>query len=537
MANLKDLIVTGSARVVGKIYGTVTKAIADSSGNNIESTYVKKSDYLGFNLFDTKTVDHTLTGAELVGFALAGTLVSNTYSTAVAKIKELYNSGTTNYFKEHFVMPTFTSNITNNIEVSDARGNTDIYNVMNGVNLKAIGLWSTYWFNINFNKLTFLRTYSIRADNSGSPEYPSAWELKGTVDGSAWEVIDSQTSQTFSLNQTKTYTVNVTKPYKQYRLVFSAGVHSSNNGEIGKISFDVDEVLWTYKLTEDNRCIALISEKDAIDAYYKKSGAANVYILDTTNNCFYLPRIQERKLIGVSNSGNQWCRIYSDGWCEQGGYVSGSSTYAIKFLQPYIEIPKDIVTTVVEKRSSSLADYNWLSYPINRSQNGFTLCIADADSSAYVAGQASWECKGYIFNPTNLYTYYCIGNSVINPASIDVINILESLEQTNNKMETINSSFAQINASIESCMRLPNYSAAVGISIPYTAPSDGFVYGGVNGIDAGRYVYVNGKMVHGHCGYSGGKWVYSGSLFEVSKGDVVTCDYTSGNYYFYPMKG
>ena len=54
MANLKDLIVTGSARVVGKIYGTVTKAIADSSGNNIESTYVKKSDYLGFNLFDTK---------------------------------------------------------------------------------------------------------------------------------------------------------------------------------------------------------------------------------------------------------------------------------------------------------------------------------------------------------------------------------------------------------------------------------------------------------------------------------------------------
>ena len=78
MANLKDLIVTGSARVVGNIYGTVTKAIADSSGNNIESTYVKKSDYLGFNLFDTKTVDHILTGAELVGFALAGTLISNT---------------------------------------------------------------------------------------------------------------------------------------------------------------------------------------------------------------------------------------------------------------------------------------------------------------------------------------------------------------------------------------------------------------------------------------------------------------------------
>ena len=85
------------------------------------------------------------------------------------------------------------------------------------------------------------------------------------------------------------------------------------------------------------------------------------------------------------------------------------------------------MTTVVEKRSSATSDYNWLSYPINRSQNGFTLCIADADSSAYVVGQASWECKGYIFNPTNLYTYYCIGNSIINPASLDVVYILESL--------------------------------------------------------------------------------------------------------------
>lgn len=532
-----QISIKGSTINAANFNGLASKAISDRDGNNISSTYVKKNEYLGFNLFDTKTVGHKLTNEELIGWALSGSLVTDVYPTAVAKIKELYNKGTTNYFKEHFAMPSFTANTTNGITVSDSRGNTDIYNVVNGVSSKAVGLWSTYWFNINYNKLTFLRSYTLRADNAGNPEYPKAWVLKATVDGTNWDTINTQTAQTFSLNQTRTYSVNATKPYKQYRLVFSDGVHSSNNGEIGRITFDVDNVLWTYRKSTDNRCIADISVKDAIDAYYNKTGTSNQYILDSTKNKFYLPRINERKLIGVFEKNNQWCRIYSDGWCEQGGYVSGSSTYAITFLHPYTTTPKYILTTVVEKRSSSTSDYNWLSYPINRTPNGFTLCIADADSASYVVGQASWECKGYIFNPTSTYTYYCVGNSVVNPATVDVRNILNALEDNTKKMDAINNSFSSINKAIQSCMRMPNYSAAIGISIPYTAPSNGFVYGGVNGIDAGRYVYVNGKMVHGHCGYSGGKWVYSGSLFEVNKGDVVTCDYTSGNYYFYPMKG
>lgn len=83
----------------------------------------------------------------------------------------------------------------------------------------------------------------------------------------------------------------------------------------------------------------------------------------------------------------------------------------------------------------------------------------------------------------------------------------------------------------------PDYSKGVGISLPYTVTSDGYVYGGVDGTDSVQYVYVNSKPVHGHCGYSGGKWVYSGSLFRVCKNDVVSCSRTSGNYYFYPLKG
>ena len=83
----------------------------------------------------------------------------------------------------------------------------------------------------------------------------------------------------------------------------------------------------------------------------------------------------------------------------------------------------------------------------------------------------------------------------------------------------------------------PDYAKGIGISLPYTATKNGYVYAGVDGIDSTRYVYVNNRIVHGHCGYSGGYLVYSGSLFRVNRGDTVTCSRTHGNYYFYPMRG
>ena len=118
-----------------------------------------------------------------------------------------------------------------------------------------------------------------------------------------------------------------------------------------------------------------------------------------------------------------------------------------------------------------------------------------------------------------------------------ISEVNESLTNTKSELEekvkTLDKGVSDLSAKDDK----PNYSKGWGISLPYTCTEDGEVYAGVNGIDSGRYVYVSGKKVHGHCGYSGGKWVYSGSTFRVSKGDVVTCDYASGDYFFYPKKG
>lgn len=83
----------------------------------------------------------------------------------------------------------------------------------------------------------------------------------------------------------------------------------------------------------------------------------------------------------------------------------------------------------------------------------------------------------------------------------------------------------------------PDYASGIAITLPYTVENDGYVFAGLNGLDNIRYVYVNGKKVHAHCGYGGGKQVYSASVFRVSPNDYVTCDAALGEYYFYPMKG
>ncbi len=67
MANLKDLIVNGAARVIGKVYApefvgkltgnadTATKATGDKEGNEITTTYATKTE-LNTALGDVETL-------------------------------------------------------------------------------------------------------------------------------------------------------------------------------------------------------------------------------------------------------------------------------------------------------------------------------------------------------------------------------------------------------------------------------------------------------------------------------------------------
>lgn len=83
---------------------------------------------------------------------------------------------------------------------------------------------------------------------------------------------------------------------------------------------------------------------------------------------------------------------------------------------------------------------------------------------------------------------------------------------------------------------MPDYSAGVSFPIPYnnpyTADSNGWVVGYIS--VAGGYfnnVFVNGQAVQLHTSNS------FGTIFPVSKGDIVTTDASEGSFTFYPYKG
>lgn len=134
-------------------------------------------------------------------------------------------------------IPVLSSNSQDGYEVSDSRGNSDVYKVFNGIKSYDIGAWSTYWIQAQYPSASVLSSYKIKADSNGSPEYPDAWNLQGSNDGSSWVVLDSRNNESFSLGQEKTYTVSNTSSFIYYRISFISGRHSSGSGEIAQVQF------------------------------------------------------------------------------------------------------------------------------------------------------------------------------------------------------------------------------------------------------------------------------------------------------------
>ena len=149
------------------------------------------------------------------------------------------------------------------------------------------------------------------------------------------------------------------------------------------------------------------------------------------------------------------------------------------------------------------------------------------DNFEYLDDRVTTVANNLVSTSTSIYSNISGLNTSlsaqINDLTSDINDFGDDLEELKQKFVSQNNA--------------PDYSRGVGITLPYTSEADGYVYAGVDGVDSKKYVYVNQKIVHGHCGYSGGYNVYSGSVFRVSAGDVVTVDRASGPYYFFPMKG
>ena len=140
----------------------------------------------------------------------------------------------------------------------------------------------------------------------------------------------------------------------------------------------------------------------------------NMYGINLEEQSIIIPHIN-RTLIESkqpSNTDSSWYNLYSDGWCEQGGFFASSvnnNNCTVTFLKPFKDNNYDIQTTSV-----SAEGYAFITNKTNTS----ALIGVNGGNKA-----RNWQASGYANLPdTKLtYTYMCTGNSQADTSWINVV--------------------------------------------------------------------------------------------------------------------
>ncbi len=100
-------------------------------------------------------------------------------------------------------------------------------------------------------------------------------------------------------------------------------------------------------------------------------------------------------LIEEYSTANYWYRIYSDGWMEQGGKITVTTTSAVTFPVSFSATPLFISTNPYNQPTNDTSDVNYVTSAKNITGTGFTLCYYDTSSTSGRTGICTWEAKGF----------------------------------------------------------------------------------------------------------------------------------------------
>lgn len=298
----------------------------------------------------------------------------------------------------------------------------------------------------------------------------------------------------------------------------------------------------SYYLADDGHKIAPDTEETDILGLYNDTGIAWYYILDTTNERFKFPRDNAKhgELIEKYSSGTEWYRVYSDGWCEQGGQTTAGTTNT--FLKPFTTTNYSVSAIDMD---SSPSDGGFGTFYYNKSTTSIAFQTTSVSNF-----EINWSCAGYISTPTNQYLseykylYFYVGeyeqSAVEQTAGLnaDLFNAKVDLNASNLNAQ---------GQSLISGLGLPSSTyetMTVGASgSTYTAPANGwFVAHGIGTANGqSNMIFFIGNY------YStrryATQYTYSEAntaiWFPVLKGEIVTLDYynTSFTYSGYSNLG
>lgn len=169
-----------------------------------------------------------------------------------------------------------------------------------------------------------------------------------------------------------------------------------------------------YKLAADKHKICNADQEDNLILLYNQTGNGDYYILDSVNARFKLPRKINRKLIqSVKNNDYTWYNLYSDGWIEQGGYISANNTdtTTIVLLQEMENTKYFVNFTQSLDKSSTQTTINVTLIPNTQTTTSFgILSTNNLNNNSFY-----WQVNGYVKEPiyeiqSPELSYYYVGN-------------------------------------------------------------------------------------------------------------------------------
>lgn len=132
----------------------------------------------------------------------------------------------------------------------------------------------------------------------------------------------------------------------------------------------------------------------------------------------------KRYLIASSVSGTEWCDVYSDGWCEQGGVANRSSSNIVNLHTEMADTNYSVFICGFNQHA-----YGYTT-TASRTTTQFSFNTAD-DNSDNNAGNFYWRINGYAdvsnYESDVLYQYIVIANSTKTSIEVDIDEIATDL--------------------------------------------------------------------------------------------------------------
>ena len=427
-------------------------------------------DRIGLNLFDMVKKDHILTYEESKGFALQGTWV---YKNAIAGERYGYPDFYNKCLEELSEAKSREEIIKPNVHLTGPVV-VDSENRMHGITNTGFAILpeiipDTTDLEVVMKIQSHVNVPNVQYFWNASSQHVS-W-LVGVINGiivtymssngSTWNIADNKRGTTY-LEPVKSYWVKLRFDGAQYyidlstngvdyfnemtivnpALVFRAGAPTLGKGWdpepswhitmfLDETYINIDGKRWwsgvdrlQYKQHANGHKLYDISNKGQVDKWFETYGTSPFYGVDTKNERILLPTITERKLIKSKKSTDKdrsWYNIYSDGWCEQGAYVTN-----IQDIESYygFRIPFSVVQDVSMQRKT-ITNSRDNTIDVN-TDFGFIWGVSNTGFYSWGAWHSNsevyWHACGYVTVPeTEQYDYVCVGNTVSDTSWVDVV--------------------------------------------------------------------------------------------------------------------